>query len=123
MLLYTDEDGTPVQVEGDPENPYNEGRLCVRCLALPEVTNHKDRLLYPMKRDPKDRGKNKWERMSWDEAIDYVADRFIEIRDKYGAETVSYTHLLASPKNGAAVGTPTKTMPRTWKTTWLSGSF
>ena len=90
VLLYTDEDGKLVKVEGDPENPYNEGRLCVRCLALPEVTNHKDRLLYPMKRDPKDRGKNKWERMSWDEAIDYVADRFIEIRDKYGAETIIF---------------------------------
>ena len=36
------------------------------------------------------RDRNKWERMSWDEAIDYVADRFIEIRDKYGAETIIF---------------------------------
>ncbi|WP_417334230.1 molybdopterin-dependent oxidoreductase [Gordonibacter urolithinfaciens] len=90
VLLYTDDDGKLVKVEGDPENPYNDGRLCVRCLALPEVTNHKDRLLYPMKRDPKDRGKDKWERMSWDEAIDLVAGKLIEIRDKYGAETVIF---------------------------------
>lgn len=90
VLLYTDADGKLVKVEGDPENPYNEGRLCVRCLDLPEVTNHKDRLLYPMRRDPKDRGKNKWERMSWDEAVDYVSGRLIEIRDKYGPETVLF---------------------------------
>ena len=47
VLLYTDDDGKLVKVEGDPENPFNQGRLCVRCLDLPEVTNHKDRLLYP----------------------------------------------------------------------------
>ena len=54
VLLYTDKDGKLVKVEGDPENPYNRGRLCVRCLDVPEVTYNKDRLLYPMKRDPKD---------------------------------------------------------------------
>ncbi|WP_244909873.1 hypothetical protein [Gordonibacter pamelaeae] len=58
VLLYTDDDGKLVKVEGDPENPFNQGRLCVRCLDLPEVTNHKDRLLYPMRRNPKDRGKD-----------------------------------------------------------------
>lgn len=90
VLLYTDADGKLARVEGDPENPYNDGRLCIRCLDLPEVTNHKDRLLYPMKRAKEDRGKDRWERMSWDEAIDYVSERLIEIRDKYGAETVLF---------------------------------
>lgn len=50
VLLYTDKDGKLVKVEGDPENPFNQGRLCVRCLALPEVTNSPERLQYPMKR-------------------------------------------------------------------------
>ena len=90
VLLYTDQDGKLVKVEGDPENPYNGGRLCVRCLDLPEVTNHPDRLLYPMKRAREDRGKNKWERISWDEAVDLVAGKLIEIRDKYGAESVVF---------------------------------
>ncbi|WP_419061099.1 molybdopterin-dependent oxidoreductase [Ellagibacter isourolithinifaciens] len=90
VLLYTDKDGKLVKVEGDPENPYNKGRLCVRCLDVPEVTYNKDRLLYPMKRDPKDRGKDKWERISWDEAIDLVADTFLDIKEKYGAEAVVF---------------------------------
>lgn len=34
VLLYTDDEGKLVKVEGDPENPFNEGRLCCRCLAL-----------------------------------------------------------------------------------------
>ena len=37
LLMYTDDEGRLVKVEGDPENPFNEGRLCCRCLALPEV--------------------------------------------------------------------------------------
>ena len=66
VLMYTDKDGKLVKVEGDPENPMTEGRLCVRCLDMPEIVNHKDRLTYPMKRARADRGKNKWERVSWD---------------------------------------------------------
>ena len=69
VLLYTDKDGKLVKVEGDPENPFTQGRLCVRCLDMPEVVNHKDRLTYPMKRAREDRGKDKWERISWEEAL------------------------------------------------------
>ena len=90
VLLYTDKDGKLVKCEGDPENPYNGGRLCVRCLDVPEVVYHEDRLQYPMKRDPKDRGKDKWERISWEEAIDLVVDTFNDIKEKYGAESVVF---------------------------------
>lgn len=64
VVMYTDDDGNFVKCEGDPEDPWTNGRLCMRCLDAPEVTNHKERLLYPMKRDPKDRGKDVWERIS-----------------------------------------------------------
>ena len=90
VLLYTDENDKLVKVEGDPDSPFTQGRLCVRCLALPEVTYHEDRLKYPMRRAKEDRGKNKWERISWDEALDYIAEQLIDIRDKYGAETVLF---------------------------------
>lgn len=60
VLLYTDKDDKLVKVEGDPENPFTQGRLCVRCLDMPEIVNHKDRLKYPMKRAREDRGKDKW---------------------------------------------------------------
>ena len=39
VLIYTDGDGKLIKVEGDPENPYNQGRLCVRCLAVQDVVN------------------------------------------------------------------------------------
>lgn len=90
VLLYTDENDRLVKVEGDPENPFNQGRLCARCLALPEVVNHAQRLMYPMKRDPKDRGKDIWERISWEEAFSTIAEKLIAIREQYGPETVAF---------------------------------
>ena len=90
VLLYTDDDGKLVKVEGDPENPYNNGRLCNRCLALTEVVYNPGRVLSPMKRDPKDRGKDTWEEISWDEAFDLIYDKFTEIKEKYGAWSIPF---------------------------------
>lgn len=89
VLLYTNKDGKLVKVEGDPDNPFNQGRLCVRCLALPEVTNHEDRLKYPLKRVGK-RGENKWERISWDEAYDTIESEFNKVKNEYGPESVIF---------------------------------
>ncbi len=88
VLLYT-KDGKLVKVEGDPLNPFSQGRLCVRCLALPDVTNHPDRLQYPMKRVG-ERGEDKWERISWDEALDTIEARFNKIKQQYGPESVIF---------------------------------
>ncbi|MDR1359230.1 MAG: molybdopterin-dependent oxidoreductase [Coriobacteriales bacterium] len=90
VLLYTDENGRLVKVEGDPENPFNEGRLCIRCLALPEVTHSTKRLTYPMKRDKALRGKNQFERISWDEALDTIEAKLKEIAEQYGPESVLF---------------------------------
>lgn len=79
-------DGKLVKVEGDPDHPINNGRTCVRCLTLPEYIYHPDRIIYPMKRDPADRGKDKWERISWDEALDLAASKLKENQARYGFE-------------------------------------
>lgn len=81
-------DNKLVKVEGDPDHQLTQGRLCVRCLDLKEAVYHPDRILYPMKRDPKDRGKDKWERISWDEATQFIVDKTEEIRAKYGSEAI-----------------------------------
>ena len=89
LLIYTDKDGNFVKVEGDPDHPITQGRLCPRCLAVGEFLNHKDRLRYPMKRDPKDRGKDAWERITWDEALDILEERVRYFWDTYGAECIT----------------------------------
>jgi anaerobic selenocysteine-containing dehydrogenase len=87
VLQYV-KDGKLVKVEGDPENPYNQGRLCSRCLAFTDVVYHQDRLIHPMKRDRADRGRDKFVQISWDEAYDLIEAEFKRIREQYGPETI-----------------------------------
>ena len=90
VLMYI-KDGKLERVEGDPDNPYNQGRLCCRCLAVTEAIYHPDRLRYPQKRDPQFRGDaTKWERITWDEAYDTIEEKFKYYRDEFGAESVSF---------------------------------
>lgn len=75
---------------------YPQQRGCVRGKAQQQQCFGADRLLYPMKRknwSPENpngdlRGKDEWERISWDEAIKYVADQFKTIIEKYGVESI-----------------------------------
>jgi len=92
VVVYTDkETGKFVKVEGDEQNPYYQGRLCMRCLDVAEAIYHPDRLLYPMKRDPKDRGKaDKWTRITWDEAYDIIDEKFTKIRDEFGGKSIIF---------------------------------
>ncbi|MGI6216477.1 MAG: molybdopterin-containing oxidoreductase family protein [Coriobacteriales bacterium] len=81
-------DGKLLKVEGDPEHPITRGALCPRCLALKEYVYNPDRIIYPMKRAREDRGKNKWERCTWEEALDIIEKNAKEITAKYGAESI-----------------------------------
>ncbi|MDD5806323.1 MAG: molybdopterin-dependent oxidoreductase [Eggerthellales bacterium] len=89
VLMYVDDDGKLVKVEGDPENPYNQGRLCARCLATPNAVNSPLRIRKPMIRDGK-RGEDKWKEISWDEAFDLVEEKFNYYKENYGAESVTF---------------------------------
>jgi anaerobic selenocysteine-containing dehydrogenase len=87
LRLYV-KDGRLVKVEGEPNQPISQGRLCIRCLALPEYVHSPQRIIYPMKRDKADRGKDKWQRISWDEAWDMIEKNVKEIKEKYGPEAI-----------------------------------
>ena len=88
VLFYTDAEGKLVDIEGDPRSQYNNGRLCMRCLNMVETVNHPDRLKYPMKRDRADRGKDTWERISWDEAFDIIEAKVRQIWEESGPEAI-----------------------------------
>ncbi len=90
-LLLEMEDGRVVRVKGDPEHPITRGRLCTRAKLMVEHLYHPDRLNYPLKRTGK-RGAGKWERVSWEGALDEVAARLAALRDRFGAETLAFTH-------------------------------
>jgi len=88
MLVHVD-NGRVIKVEGDPESPLNEGVLCPKGLASLEYLYHPDRLHRPLKR-LEERGEGKWLPISWDEALDTVADGLARARDKYGVESVAF---------------------------------
>ncbi|MGD9074323.1 MAG: molybdopterin-dependent oxidoreductase [Desulfobacteraceae bacterium] len=82
-------DGKLIKMEGNPDHPYNNGRLCPRALAITEFIYHPDRLRSPLKRIGK-RGENKWEKISWEEAYELIENRMGQIRDEHGAESMVF---------------------------------
>ena len=69
----------------------------MRGLSSLEITYHPDRLKYPMKRVGK-RGEGKFERISWHEALDTIADKFKDIAGRYGWPAIGWT--LGGPGAG-----------------------
>jgi anaerobic selenocysteine-containing dehydrogenase len=100
-----------VKVAGDPESPTSRGYLCPKGAAAPEILYHKDRLTHPLRRAG-GRGENKWERVSWDEAITEIADRFDRVRRESGTEYVAVAQGTGRPyteftnRFARAFGTP-----------------
>ena len=76
--------------EWDPEVPESKFRACLRGRSVRRWINDPDRLSYPMKRVGK-RGEGKFERISWDEAIQTIADKLKYTYDNYGPEAVYWT--------------------------------
>ena len=90
ILVYS-KGNRVIKVEGDPETPFNQGRLCVRCLALPDVVHHPDRLTHPLKRVGK-RGEGLWEKITWDEAYDTIVKNVRNVQRQYGPEAIAVLH-------------------------------
>ena len=87
-----------VKLDGNPFHPHSNGMLCPRGQGGIATTYDPDRLLTPLIRKGK-RGEGIWQSVSWNDALDYVAQRMLEIKDKYGAEAMvfSTTHNLLQP--------------------------
>jgi len=71
------------KVRGNPDHPANSGALCIKGAALKELVYAPERLQYPL---AKTRGGFK--RISWDEALNRIAEKLTEIRQKHGGHTL-----------------------------------
>jgi nitrate reductase NapA len=78
-------DGKVLAVRGDEQSPVNKGLLCVKGYHLPAMLYGADRLLYPQRRA----ADGTLTRISWDEALDLVAENFGEVLKQYGPEAVA----------------------------------
>jgi thiosulfate reductase/polysulfide reductase chain A len=81
-------DGKVIKLEGNPRHPLSNGKLCPRGNGATGSIYDPDRLKQPMIRVSK-RGGDEFRPVSWDEALDYTAERMDDIRQKYGPECMA----------------------------------
>ncbi|NIN69299.1 MAG: molybdopterin-dependent oxidoreductase [Anaerolineae bacterium] len=86
-LLVRVVDGRAVKIEGNPLHPLNNGKICPKAQAGLQVLYDPDRTQGPLRRVG-NRGDGRWESISWDEAIEEVASRLGELRDRGDSHTM-----------------------------------
>ena len=86
-FLYHVEDDRLVEVTGDPDHPMTRGGLCVKLKNFAEHHYNPSRLLYPMRRMAA-KGGSEFHRISWDEALAEIKERWTDITGRYGAEAI-----------------------------------
>jgi anaerobic dimethyl sulfoxide reductase subunit A len=96
-------DNRIIRVEGD-DLPDTDAQLrtCLRCRAYRAYVHHPERLMYPQKRVG-EKGEGKFERISWDEALDILTGQLKRVKDTYGNEGIFLATgggYLASLHNG-----------------------
>jgi thiosulfate reductase/polysulfide reductase chain A len=97
-LIAKIKEGRVVKLEGNPEHPHSRGNLCPRGQSGLMNTYDPDRVLTPLIRVGQ-RGEGLFRKASWEEALDLVASKMLEIKQKYGPEAMvfSSTHNLSQP--------------------------
>lgn len=108
VRVYT-EDGRVVKIEGDPDGPLNKGGVYLKCLSQIQTVYSPRHVLHPMKRVG-ERGENKWEAISWDEAVDLAGEQIATAVKKYGP----YAYWSARGGGGAYIE---------WETSGLDYTF
>ncbi|MCA2183459.1 molybdopterin-containing oxidoreductase family protein [Nonomuraea cavernae] len=85
--IVTVDEGRAVKMRGNPDHPYTRGSLCVKVNRYLEHTRADDRILHPLRRTgPK--GSGRFERISWDEALEEISVRLRGIIQEHGGEAV-----------------------------------
>ena len=75
------------RVHGAKDNDYTAGVICAKVARYAEREHHKDRLKHPLQRVG-GKGAGEWRPISWDDALDLVAEKFLQAEQRHGAECV-----------------------------------
>jgi len=86
VIIHSD-DNVIVDVKGDPDHPANFGRLCTKGSTLHLTAKLDNRLLYPELRTERIAKRT---RASWDESLDFAADKFAQTISQHGPDSVAF---------------------------------
>ena len=116
VIVHTRGDGKNTQrqlvhVEGDPDHPINQGTLCPKGATLKHYIANDRRLTHVLHRRP---GGDKWEPMSWSEAIDRIAALIKQTRDKSFITQDAQGRTVNRVESIAAIGGCTDTNEFNW---------
>jgi anaerobic selenocysteine-containing dehydrogenase len=75
------------RVRGSKDNDYTAGVICAKVARYAEREHHAERLLHPLRRVG-EKGSGEFRRISWDDALDLVAEQFVKAEQRHGAESV-----------------------------------
>lgn len=96
VLAFRDKaTGRIVKIEGDPSSPVTGGAACAKGLAAADLLYNPARLTKPLKRiTPRSEGRiggpPEWKEISWDEALDEIAEKLLGYRERDGARSVAF---------------------------------
>ncbi|MDD3023466.1 MAG: molybdopterin-dependent oxidoreductase, partial [Syntrophomonadaceae bacterium] len=99
LLLHV-KDGKLVHLDGNPDNPINEGTLCPKAASLAQVAYSPERPKNPLYRAP---GSDKFVDITWEEAYDRIAKKIKEVRDKTWKATEEITNAKTGAKETVTV--------------------
>ncbi len=90
-VLARVKDGRVIALRGNPDHGHSQGFLCRKVYKYPQRVYHPKRILFPMKRL-----KDDWKRISWDEALDTIAERIRFFQATYGNGSIMHFQRSAS---------------------------
>jgi anaerobic selenocysteine-containing dehydrogenase len=86
-LLARVEDNRVVKVKGDPDHPFTNGFICTKARYFPEHVHSNRRILKPLRRTGA-KGQGAFEEITWDQALETIADRIQSTAARYGPEAI-----------------------------------
>jgi anaerobic selenocysteine-containing dehydrogenase len=87
LLVQVDESGQARKLSGDPDHPVTRGFLCGKVAQYLERQYHPDRLLHPLRRVGA-KGEGRFERISWEVALDEISGRLAQTVQDHGPEAI-----------------------------------